>query len=310
MIPEVEQSSWIVLLYWLLMFPIAVFVLVRTTDFWADDGPGTLFEAVRATFFTGLIVFITYDLSGYVFARMMQMPDIGFVFPEGYSYWNWIREPLCSKWQVLGVIPIIRFLPVLFALTAGGTLQVLWWQIPFRQGLVAFISQIILNVFAMAMLSLVFVFFVGISEGAEASSASARNNDRRMSAAERRAASVERRSAAAERRNRGRSAQEASQPAPSTSPGGLPGMQQRVREMGARKGPFASGIRDWWAPINEVFQPGYAFFQPVTRYLPMPVQDFLGAGGWLIAVPGLAALGWFGWRNRNRRSRTDPNAAA
>jgi hypothetical protein len=33
MIPEVEQSSWVVVTYWLLMFPIAVVVLVRTTDF-------------------------------------------------------------------------------------------------------------------------------------------------------------------------------------------------------------------------------------------------------------------------------------
>jgi hypothetical protein len=265
MIPEVEQSGWIVATYWLLMFPIAVAVLVRTTAFWADDGPGTVFEAVRATLLTGLVVFLTYDLSGYVFARLMQSPQLGIVFPAGYGYWHWIREPLCLKWQVLGFVPFIRYLPVLFALTAGGTLQVLWWRIPFRQGVLAFISQIILNVLAMAMLSLVFVFFIGMREGAPASS--------------------------------------------SASPEGLPGLQQRVRELGARKGPFAGGIRERWESINRVFEPGYAFFQPITRYLPLPVQDFLHAGGWLIAGLGLAALGWYGWRNRYRSSRRRPNAA-
>jgi hypothetical protein len=295
MIPEIEQSSWIVVTYWLLMFPVAVVVLVRTTAFWADDGPGTVFEAVRTTLFTGLVVFLTYDLSGYVFARLMQSPQLGIVFPAGYGYWDWIREPLCLKWQVLGFLPFIRYLPVVFALTAGGTLQVLWWRIPFRQGVLAFISQIILNVFAMAMLSLVFVFFIGMSQGAPASPTPAGNNERR--------------STAAERRNRDRAAQAASQAASSAAPEGLPGLQQRVRELGASKGPFARAIRERWESINHVFEPAYAFFLPITRYLPLPVQDFLHAGGWLIAGPGLAAFGWYGWRNRSRRSRRRPNAA-
>jgi len=295
MIPEVEQSSWVVVTYWLLMFPIAVVVLVRTTDFWADDGPGTVFEAIRTTLFTGLIIFLTYDLSGYVFARLMQSPQLGIVFPAGYGYWNWIREPLCLKWQVLGFVPVIRYLPVLFALTAGGALQVLWWRISFRQGLLAFISQIILNVFAMAMLSLIFVFFLGMREGATASSTPARNNERRATATE--------------SRNRDRAAQAAGQAASSASPDGLPGLQQRVRELGARKGPFARGIRERWESINKIFEPGYAFFQPITRFLPLPVQDFLLAGGWLIAGPGLAAFGWYGWRNRYRRSRSRPHDA-
>ncbi|MCY2973183.1 MAG: hypothetical protein NTW52_00795 [Planctomycetota bacterium] len=291
MIPEVEQSIWVVVFYWLLMFPIAVMVLVRTTNFWADDGPGTVFEAVRTTLATGLVVFLTYDLSGYFFARLMQSPQLGIVFPVDYGYWDWIREPLCLKWQVLGFVPVIRYLPVLFALTAGSTLQIFWWKISFRQGLLAFVSQIALNVIAMTMLSFVFVFFIGMREGATASSAPTANNQRQ--------------STAAERRDRDRSAQAAS----NASPGGLAGFQQRVRELGVRKGPFAGGIREKWESINQVFEPGYAFFQPITRYLPLFVQDFLNAGGWLFAGPSLAAFGWYGWRNRYRRSRSDLNNA-
>jgi hypothetical protein len=284
MIPEVEQSSWMIIIYWILMFPIAVFVLVRTTDFWADDGPGTLMQAVRATLLTGVVVFLTYDLTGYVFARMMQMPEMGFVFPEGYGYFNWIREPLCLKWQVLGIIPVIRYLPVLFALTAGGTLQVIWWNIPFKQGLVAFISQVVLNVFAMAMLSLVFSFFVGVQAGVAAENAPRRNQ----------------RQADARSRDRARANRPQPQNVTQEAPSGLPGLQQRVREIGVRKGPFANRMWERWASVNSIFDPVYALFQPVTRFLPLPVQDFLNGGGWLIAVPGLGGLAWFGWQRRRR----------
>ena len=185
MIPVVEQSSLMIVAYWLLMFPVAVVVLVRVTDFWADSGPSTVFEAARAILFMGLAVFLTYDLSGYAFA-LMQSPQLGIVFPADYGYWNWIREPLCLKWQVLGFVPMIRYLPVLFVLMVGGTVQVLLWRIPFRQGLLVFISQIILNIFAMAMLSLIFSFFIGMWEGAVASTNPSRNTERRSSVAERR----------------------------------------------------------------------------------------------------------------------------
>ena len=40
MIPVIEHSSLLTILYWLLMIPIAILVLVRVTAFWADDGPG------------------------------------------------------------------------------------------------------------------------------------------------------------------------------------------------------------------------------------------------------------------------------
>ena len=116
MIPVIEHSSLLVILYWLLMIPIAILVLVRVTAFWADDGPGTLFGAVRTIVVMALAVYLTFDISGYLFARMMQDPQLGIAFPPGYHYWNWIREPQSLKWHVLGYVPLIRYLPVMFAL--------------------------------------------------------------------------------------------------------------------------------------------------------------------------------------------------
>ena len=286
MIPEVEQSSWMIAAYWLLMFAIAVAVMVRVTNFWADDGPCTVFEAVRATLLMGLAVFLTYDLSGYFFARLIQMPELGFVFPEGYTYWNWIQEPLCLKWQVLGFVPMIRYLPVLFALTVGGTVHVLLWDITFRLAVLAFISQIVLIVSAMALLSLVFSFVVGLNEGTTATTLSTRNDERRPTAAQRRD------------QNRANRAEEQKGIATAR---GLPGMQERAREIGLRKGPLVNEAWAKWESINRVFEPGYEWSRPFTRYLPLPVQDFLNGGGWLIAAPGLVTFGWYVWRIRQRR---------
>jgi len=286
-IPELEQSGWVVAAYWLSIAAIAVVVLVQTTAFWADDGPGTLVAAIRTTLLTGLAVFLTYDLSAYIFARSMESPQLGISFPADYGYWNWLREPLCLKWQVLGFVPLVRYLPVLFALTVGGAVQVLLWGVPFRQGVAIFISQIILNVFAMALVSLVFVFFIGMGEAA---TAPAGNAPRRPGGGP---------------RNRPEATQANRPAAP-----GLSTMQRRVHELGARKGPFARGLRDRWESLNRLFEPGYAAVRPVTRYLPLPVQDFLHGGGWLLAGPGVAAFAWYGWRNHRQRSRRPPRETA
>lgn len=161
MIPSIEHTSLLPILFWLLMLPIAVFILIRTTAFWTEEGPGTIVAAVKTVFAIWLTVFFVYDLSGYGFARVMQDPRLGIAFPPNYSYWSWLREPMGLKWFVLGSVPLIRYLPVLFALCAGGVVQVLLWKIPFRVGMLVFLSQLFLTIFAMAVLSLVFTFFVG-----------------------------------------------------------------------------------------------------------------------------------------------------
>jgi hypothetical protein len=167
MIPSIEHTSLLPILFWLLMLPIAVFILIRTTAFWSEEGPGTILAAVKTVFAIWLTVFFVYDLSGYGFARLMQDPRLGIAFPPNSSYLSWLREPMGLKWHVLGSVPLIRNLPVLFALCAGGVVQVLIWKIPFRVGMLVFLSQLFLNIFAMALLSLVFSFFVGIEKGVD-----------------------------------------------------------------------------------------------------------------------------------------------
>ena len=265
MIPVIEHSSLLIILYWLLMIPIAILVLVRVTAFWADDGPGTLFGALRTIVVMALAVFLTFDISGYVFARMMQDPQLGIAFPPGYHYWNWIREPQSLKWHVLGYVPLIRYLPVMFALCAGAIVQVLLWKIPFRTGMIVFVNQLLVDIFAMAMLSLVFSFFVGVQEGATAK--------------------VHPRHAAG-----GHAADHAGGRGVAAVPDGLQGMQHRIEQLGAEEGPLVRRLWRRWESVNQLLRPVYNLLQPVTRHLPLPARDFLNGGGWLIVIPGVIAL--------------------
>lgn len=275
MIPVVAHSSLLAILFWLLMIPIAIAVLMRVTAFWADDGPGTLVGAVQTIVVMVLAVFLTFDLSGYVFARMMQDPDLGIAFPPRYHYWNWLCEPMALKWYVLGFVPMIRYLPVLFALCAGAVVQVLLWKIPFRTGMIVFVSQVLLDIFAMAMLSLVFSFFVGMQDGAAAPARGGRGPH-----------------AAAQHRS------------PAVTAEGLQGMQQRIERLGAEEGPHVRRLWGRWAAFNRLLDPLYAVLRPVTRHLPLPARDFLDGGGWLIVIPAAIALVrfWSDIRPRRRRA--------
>ena len=282
MIPVIEHSSLLTILYWLLMIPIAIVVLVRVTAFWAEDGPGTLFGALRTIIVMGLAVFLTYDISGYVFARMMQDPQLGIAFPPGYHYWNWIREPQSLKWHVLGFVPLIRYLPVMFALCAGGIVQVLLWKIPFRTGMIVFVNQLLVDIFAMAMLSLVFSFFVGVQVGVH-EGASAKGHPRHAAG--------------------GHAAAHAGGRSVAAAPGGLQGMQHRIEQLGAEEGPLVRRLWRRWDSVNQLLRPLYDLLQPVTRHLPLPARDFLNGGGWLLVIPGVIALlrSWPSLRPRRGR---------
>ena len=269
MIPVIEHSSLLIIIYWLLMIPIAILVLVRVTAFWADDGPGTLFGAVRTIIVMALAVYLTYDISGYVFARMMQDPQLGIAFPPGYHYWNWIREPQSLKWHVLGYVPLIRYLPVMFAMCAGAIVQVLLWKIPFRTGMIVFVTQLLVDIFAMAMLSLVFSFFVGVQVGVH-EGANAKTHPRHAAG--------------------GHAGAHAGGRTVAAVPDGLQGMQHRIEQLGAEEGPLVRRLWRRWESVNQLLKPVYDILQPVTRHLPLPARDFLNGGGWLIVIPGVIAL--------------------
>ena len=102
----------------------------------------TTFRAARATLVVWATVYFVYDLSGYLFARIMQDPSNGIHMPVGYTYWDWFREPFAVKWYVLGFVPIIRYMPVIFGLFAGSLLHVFILDVTYPIALAVFLAAL------------------------------------------------------------------------------------------------------------------------------------------------------------------------
>jgi hypothetical protein len=263
MTPAIEPYHLIVFLFWLAMAPIAAFLLTVVTGYFTGESPETWGKALGTVVLVAAVVFFTYDASGYFFFLMMQDPQLGIQLPPGYTYWNWLMEPTVLKWHVLGIVPIVRFLPVVFAFCAGGTIQVFLWTVPYRVGVVVFVVETFLCLVAMALLS--FVFSLGLRAYEWAFEKPAGHGG-----------------AVAERVEEG---------------GGPPGrpekfshLAHRVRQQGPERDTFWHRANAEWESVNQHLQPLYGVLEPVTRHLPMPAQDFLNGGGWPLVLGGLVVL--------------------
>jgi hypothetical protein len=266
MAPHVESHSLLVVAYWLAMIPIAAAVLVTVTGYCIDDGPSSFSRAMLIVVAVAAGVFFAYDLTGYVFARLMQDPAVGVRLPPQYSYWDWLREPAGLKWRVLGFVPFIRYIPVGIALIVGAVMQIFIWNITFPFALLVFLAQLVLDLGAMVLLS--FAFQVGIAlSGQEVARAEP------PGPAQRREAGVA-----------------AAQPEPAS----LDELGHRVRNLEAEVGPVWRRLARDWESVNGHLGPLYRWLQPVTEHLPPPAQDFLNAGGWVAVLAGLGgvALVW------------------
>jgi hypothetical protein len=155
-----DHNTVAIILYWALMLPIAAFILHCVAGYVTDDYPTSFRSALFLIFITAAIVFFTFDLGSYLFVLMMRDPQVGVQLPPNFTYWDWLREPLALKWQVMGYVPYIRWVPVLGALIAGSLVQIFIWKVDFKLGAVVFIAQLILTLAAMAALSFVFRFGV------------------------------------------------------------------------------------------------------------------------------------------------------
>ena len=261
MVPVIEQYNLLAIFYWLAMFLIAMFVLVHVTGYFAGDTPGTFRKAALTTLLMFAAIYFTYDSSGYFLALLMQDPSAGIRLPPNYTYWDWMREPLALKWHVLGFIPIVRFVPVLLALCVGCVIQVVLWEIPFNIALVVFLAQIFLDLMAMLVLSFVFRLGIGIYVWAAGRHVARQAIERYAEPAE-----------------------------PGAMPAPLYHLRNRIDNLGPEQGSFWRRVNAGWESVNGHLQPLYDLLQPVTQHLPVPAQDFLNTGGWLVVLLGLTVL--------------------
>ena len=119
-------------IFLLLILPVWVFLLRLLSGLFQIDVPSYRRATVNVVL-TGVISFFVYDTSGYAFLNMFGGDFVE--MPPDYGYWGWLCEPLALKWEVLGLVPGIRYLPLVFALCAAGTMEVLTLLVPFRTGL-------------------------------------------------------------------------------------------------------------------------------------------------------------------------------
>lgn len=282
MAPMLEPYGWLTVVYWALMTLIAAWILVQVTNFFAEDAPGTWFGAIVTVLSVFGAAYLTYDVFGYVLLRMMQDPELGIQLPPDYSLWKWLFESPSLKWHVLGYVPFVRFLPIVFALCMGGTIQVFLWSVPFRTGLVIFVLQILFNLCAMALLSMAMTMAVAASQGRFENPEFVREWTQ----------------GTADRREAG------------GRPENLRHLSRRVRAAPRGEPGWLDRASDAWSSVNRRLDPLYQRLQPATDHFPPPVQTFLNSGGWILVFLGVLTLAWRSrsvfnrWKtNRKRKKR-------
>jgi hypothetical protein len=275
--PAIHQYTIALVVYWLLMIPIAAYILHAVALYFTDDAPPTFRRAVLLVLVTAAVVFFSYDVSGYIFARMMQDPTAGIALPPGYTYWDWLGEPLALKWQALGLVPFVRYLPVLFAFLAGGIAQTVLWKVEFRLGFVVFLVQAGLTITAMAILSMLFRFVLSYTVELPPPTPAAEVRPDRTERA----------------------------PAPAN----LREFVERCDEQQGNPDSFWRRLDARRESVNVHLAPLYRLLQPITNHLPNPAQDFLNSGGWLLVIAGAGGLIAFRRRiHRNRKQLVQPRA--
>ncbi len=272
MAPMVEAVQVLNVVLWVIMFFVATLVLVQVSNYFTGESPQTLLKAFRATAVVAAVVYFTYDVSGYLFALLMQDPTNGIRMPAHYTYWDWMREPFALKWYVLGFVPIIRFIPVGFALLAGSVVHVFLLDVPYHVAVVVFLAQLFLDIVALVVLSFVFNFGIQLY-----------------------VRDVVIPDVLRERAEEAEELREA--------PRSLHHLHGRIQNLPPEQGPFWRRLEAGWSSANGNLQPFYDVLRPVTKHLPHPAQSFLDGGGWLVVLPGLAALGFYWPRIHRERTR-------
>jgi hypothetical protein len=245
------------LLGWLLlaaaMVPIGGFFLQIVSNMCGADSP-SFRRASLITLFVAAAAFFTFDGIGYGIV-LGTRDTVNLNLPPGYSYWNWLREPLYLKWHVLGLVPVLRYLPVAFALCLAGTLYVLILKEPFRNCMVILLVQWTLNVVAMAVLAFllsVTIGFVGHTLQPPSEAGAGAGSD----------------------------LQTAIPAHPGEASSALGQVRGQLRALDERLGPYLEPIK--------------TSARPYTQYLPPVVQEFLDEGGWwlVLALLGIAVAFW------------------
>jgi hypothetical protein len=252
------------LLGWLLlgaaMVPIGGFFLQIVCNMCGADS-GSFRRATLITLGVAAAAFFTFDGIGYGIV-LATRDTVHLNLPPGYGYLNWLREPLYLKWQVMGLVPMLRYLPVAFAVCLAGTLYVLILKEPFRNCMVILLIQWTLNVVAMAVLAFLLSVTIGFV---------------------------------------GHTIQPPTEPGAAAGSGLKGALATPPGEAGSSLNQIRGHLHALDESLGPYLEPIKTACQPYTQYLPPVVQEFLDDGGWWLVLAALGIVVVFWLRTLYRR---------
>jgi hypothetical protein len=292
------------IVFWTVMAFIAGYIFQFVCNLCGADLP-SFRRGVLITVGVAAAAFFLVDGLGYGIV-LATRETVNLTLPPGYTYWNWLREPPYLKWQVMGLVPVLRYLPIAFAICLAGTLYVIFLGEPWRNCIVILLIQWTLNVVAMALLSFVLSTtfrFIGLAKppsepGAETASGFSPPSSETRAATRPTPHRGEGKPRGEAAEKKPESEGDAEPPASDDLKGALAAHQgaagdslsqarEQLHALDKRLGPYLDPIK--------------TACQPYTKYLPPAVQEFLEDGGWWLVLAALAVGAGFWLRALARR---------
>lgn len=274
------------IVFWALMLPIVGYIFQTVCNLCGADAP-TFRRSILDTVLVSAAAFFLFDGIGYGIVQASR-DTIQVNLPPGYDYLHWLREPLYLKWQVLGLIPILRYLLLLFAACLAAMLYVFILTEPFRNCIAILAIQWTFNVAAMAVLSFVLTVTLRFVTPPPSAPKGTPTVDFSGVAPKARAAT----------RPQSRFEHAA---APSTNPGLHSALADRRDDSGSSLSQTRQQLHAFHARLAPYLEPIETACAPYTRHFPPVVQEFLDDGGWWLVLLAVAAAAAFWLRTLARR---------
>ncbi|MFO0843378.1 MAG: hypothetical protein U0797_13425 [Gemmataceae bacterium] len=307
------SSSFAALPIWVLLpmlaFVAAYFIQVACNTTGTDSPSfrkGLIVSAVGAA-----AGYFTFDGLGY-FLMLGTRDMTHLVLPPGYGYFEWLQEPMALKWQVLGLIPVLRYIPLVIAVCLTGVLYMLMLRETWRIVVVILLFQWVLTIVVATVLAYALTNILGVFKShdqppGETQPTTPIPNEHAQ----------RRQTRPTQRRQVARKAPEAAQPAPQP-PEGPAGMttegakKAELKDILSGHNPLAGTeftkwehevldtFHEWTGPLVDPIDEAA---KPYTQHLPPVIQEFLEDGGWLLVLLGITVTGALGVRSITRRFR-------
>ncbi len=271
-----------------------------------EDHPGM----VRCTVLSLVIAGVSYLLwDGLSFWLMMNTRDLtGIQLTPDYGYRQWLTEPPYLKWQVLGLVPVLRYLPVLFAFCLATALYVLTLKVTFRFSLAIFAVQWVLTLMGTGLAAFILTHALGFLQGPTPAGPAPLGPGQNPRAQLPQRITPEVRGKTRPGRPRNGPAPTPQAPPAGTQPPDT--LRTTLQDHSEPTSPTLKWLRDKVEPARDWLDSHFVdwkpdensksfreMVRPYVAYLPPVVQEFLDDGGWglVLVVLSVVAAIW-GWR--------------